>query len=92
MRFQARMLGVLPFPAPVDLPNPGAKATFPALAGRFFYHRATRETPTLSTRVQHLWAVTSGFRFTNSTHFQSYRSQNLVPVLPYQCGCLTHCH
>ena len=36
MRFQARMLGVLPFPAPVDLPDPGAKATFPALAGRFF--------------------------------------------------------
>ena len=26
----------LPFPSPGDLPNPGIKATSPALAGRFF--------------------------------------------------------
>jgi len=25
-----------PFPSPGDLPNPGIKPTFPALAGRFF--------------------------------------------------------
>jgi len=26
----------LPFPIPGDLPDPGIKSTFPALAGRFF--------------------------------------------------------
>jgi len=26
----------LPFPSPGDLPHPGIKPTFPALAGRFF--------------------------------------------------------
>ena len=31
----------LPFPSPQDLPDPGVKATSPALAGRFF----TTETP-----------------------------------------------
>ena len=33
----------LPFPSPGDLPGPGTKPEFPALAGRFFTSRATRE-------------------------------------------------
>ena len=33
---QARILGVLPFPSPGDLPNPGIEPTSPALAGKFF--------------------------------------------------------
>ena len=33
----------LPFPHPGHLPNPGIKSMSLALAGRFFYHRATRE-------------------------------------------------
>ena len=35
----------LPFPPPGDLPNPEIKPASPALAGRFFYHWATWETP-----------------------------------------------
>jgi len=38
--------GGLPFPSPLDLPNPGIEPTsliFPALAGRFFTTSATWE-------------------------------------------------
>ena len=43
---QARILGVLPFPSPGDLPNPGIEPTSlmsPPLAGRFFTTSATLE-------------------------------------------------
>ena len=33
----------LPFPSPGDLPNTGTELAFPALAGVFFYHWATRK-------------------------------------------------
>ena len=33
----------LPFPTPGDLPDPAIEPAAPALAGRFFYHGATRE-------------------------------------------------
>jgi len=33
---QARIWSGLPFPSPGDLPHPGIKLAFPALAGRFF--------------------------------------------------------
>ena len=33
----------LPFPSPVDLPNPGIEPMSPALQADFFYHRATRK-------------------------------------------------
>ena len=34
--FRQEYLSSLPFPSPGDLPDPGIKFTFPALAGRFF--------------------------------------------------------
>ena len=33
----------VPFPSPGDLPDPGKELGFPALAGGFFYHWATRK-------------------------------------------------
>ena len=33
---QQEFLSELPFPSPGDLPDPGIKPAFPALAGRFF--------------------------------------------------------
>ena len=33
---QIAVFSQLPFPPPWDLPNPGIKPTFPALAGEFF--------------------------------------------------------
>ena len=35
----------LPFPSPGDLPDSGIEPKSPALAGRFFYYWATKETP-----------------------------------------------
>ena len=46
--FQARILELLPFPTPGDLPGTGTETTplvSPALAGRFFTPSATWETP-----------------------------------------------
>ena len=42
---QASILEWLPFPAPGNRPDPGIEPASPALAGRFFYHWATREAP-----------------------------------------------
>ena len=41
--FQARILGGLPFPSPVDLPDPGIILVSPALAEGFFPTGATWE-------------------------------------------------
>ena len=41
--FQVRILDVLPFPTPGNLPGPEIKPRSPALAGRFFTTNATWE-------------------------------------------------
>ena len=43
--FPGKYWSGLPFPSPGDLLHPGIEPESPALAGRFFYHWATREAP-----------------------------------------------
>ena len=72
--FQARVLEWMPFPSPVDLPDPGIKPASlrsPALVGRFFTTSATWETHI----KQYIKANETGFQpffFTPSIEAHSY--------------------
>ena len=70
----------LPFPSPVDLPDPGIELMSPALAGGFF----TTESPGKSTganRVPHICHVTHLTAQTDSStymHTHTHMKQNLA--------------
>ena len=69
----------LPFPSPRDLPDPGIKPASPPLAGRFFYHWATREVLPKDTVffLRHHWGQTGsrhpgGAEFPEGSYCSSY--------------------
>ena len=54
------------FPPPGDLPNPGIKATSPALAGGFLYHRTT-------------WQAQDGYQGIVQGRLNSFSTHCLLP-------------
>ena len=61
----------LPFSPWGDLPDPGVEPTSPALAGRYFYHWATRESPRARAKMKLILSQSPfQIKMQTSTHTQ----------------------